>query len=321
MRKILIDNTIDKLAQAYYKELADKNILSAIETSLNQLIKEVQDTNDKKYTRYLEHIRDNLYQIITMHPDKFEELDKHFKTYKCNLKRKRWIPKKSVTFSDRIVDALKYKEIRKSIFPRYVSKLKIQTCVYCNTQYALTVGEEDGGELAAYYELDHAWPKANYPFLAISFYNLQPCCGACNKRKSDKGKPYSIYVEKSPAESTVQFSIKNESLVDYILTHNRDNLKIQVDTEDKELSDLYDKIGVRKRYSKLNDEAEEMIWKAKIYNESYFEQLNKAYGVNYIKSRSNLFRFLYGVYAEEENVYTRPLTKMKQDIAKQLKML
>ena len=121
-------------------------------------------------------------------------------------------------------------------------------------------------------------------------------------------------------KSTVQFSIENESLADYILTHNRGNLKILVNTEDAVLSELYDKIGVRKRYAKLNDEAEEMIWKAKIYNEAYFKQLYTAFERSPINTKTNLFRLLYGIYDGEENVYSRPLTKMKQDIAKQLKM-
>lgn len=320
MRKILIDDIIKEYAQDYYDELKEKHILDEVEINLKALISDLPDGTENTYKAYLNATITNMPSIIKNHPNGKDSYLSEFNGYGCVMTWNGWKSKNTTTFHDRIVEAMKYKYIRQSIFPKYVIKLGIKTCVYCNTQYALTIDEECE-ESAAFYELDHAWPKAKYPFLAISFFNLQPCCGPCNKRKSDKGKPYSIYVEKSPAESIVQFSINNESLVDYILTHNRDNLKIQVDTEDKELSDLYDKIGVRKRYSKLNDEAEEMIWKAKIYNEAYFKQFYAAYGRTPINTNTNLFRLLYGIYAGEENVYSRPLTKMKQDIAKQLKMI
>ena len=315
-----MDDIVKGYAQDYYDELDKKSILKEIKNNLEDLISDLPDGIDDAYEKYLNAIIKHMPSIILNHPNGKDSLISEFEGFGCELTWNGWKSKNTKTFHDRIVDAMKYKEIRQSIFPKYVVKLGIRTCVYCNAQYALTVDEE-GDEPAAFYELDHAWPKAKYPFLAISFFNLQPCCGPCNKRKSDKGKPYSIYVENSPTESTVLFSIENESLADYILTHNRENLKILVNTKDTVLSELYDKIGVRKRYAKLNDEAEEMIWKAKIYNESYFKQLNTALERAPINTKTNLFRLLYGIYDGEENVYSRPLTKMKQDIAKQLKLL
>lgn len=319
MRKILINDTIKGYARDYYEELDNKGILIEIMNNLNDLIADLPGGTDNTYKAYINAIIAKMPGIIKNHPNGKDSYISEFDGYGCDMTWTGWTSKNTKTFHDRIVEAMKYKDVRQYIFPKYVVKLGIKTCVYCNTQYALTIDEE-GEEPAAFYELDHAWPKAKYPFLAISFFNLQPCCGPCNKRKSDKGKPYSIYVEE-PTKTSVQFSIENESLADYILTHNRDNLLIQVSTDDTVLSELYDKIGVRRRYAKLNDEAEEMIWKAKIYNEAYFKQFYIAYGRESLNARTNLYRLLYGIYDGEEKVYSRPLTKMKQDIAKQLKML
>lgn len=39
-----------------------------------------------------------------------------------------------------------------------------------------------------YYDLDHGKPKAKYPYLCTSFFNLQPACPSCNRKKSDDVK-------------------------------------------------------------------------------------------------------------------------------------
>lgn len=323
MRKILIDSVVKEMAISYRLSIIESGLKKIIVSSLDNLISEIKEEKPKDYKcyiKYLRFIRLFILELIVLQPEQYDSLGaKLDDRWNCILGWKK--SSQDQSFADRVVKALHYSTVRKYIFPRYVQKLNIKTCVYCNTQYALTLENDDTGEISAYYELDHAWPKADYPFLAISFFNLHPCCGSCNKRKSNTPEHYSIYTDKPSAESSVRFSIERESLVNYILNHHKDELKVDILVKDEKLSKLYNQIGVRNLYSKFNDDAEELVWKAKIYNDSYFEQLNKAYGVNYLKSRSNIFRFMYGVYADEENVYTRPLTKMKQDIAKQLQLL
>lgn len=319
MRKIEINSTIDGYASEYYTELEDSGIIDKIKKELDDLILDVKDCKNKKYENYLNEIRNNLQNIITLHPSAFQPLINKLSSYGCCLTMKRWKSKSKLTFAGRITEALQYKYIRKNIFPKYIKKLGIKTCVYCNTQYAITTEDEDG-VISAYYELDHAWPKALYPFLAISFLNLHPCCGPCNKRKSDSGKPYSIYVEKA-TESTVLFRIEDESLVNYHLYHKEDDLKISILVGDKDLDSLYDRIGVRKLYLNLADEAVEMVWRSIIYNKSFMNQLMTTYKDVFRDYKIDKYRLLCGFYSEEENVYNRPLTKMKQDIARQLNIL
>ena len=318
MRKIVIDSTIDSYAEEYYAELKAKNIISRIEDALDNLKSEVQDTKDSRYAKYLGYLKANLETIIKKHPKDYQSLIDDFNKCHCSLRMKKWHPKNKLSFADRIVEALSYKSIRKSVFPKYVKKLQIKTCVYCNTQYAITTGEDS--DLSAYYELDHAWPKAEYPFLSISFFNLQPCCGSCNKRKSNTGLPYSIYVEQA-TPSSVNFRIDDASLALYDMSHNENDLKIILSVNDSNLECLYNRIGVPKLYSKLNDEAEELVWKKKIYNQSYIRQLTNTYDNIFRRYSIDFYRLLFGMYIEEGNIYARPLTKMKQDIAKQLKLI
>lgn len=53
-----------------------------------------------------------------------------------------------------------------------------RTCPYCNHNYALTVYQDEKGVFRP--TLDHFYPKANYPHLALSLANLIPSCYSCN---------------------------------------------------------------------------------------------------------------------------------------------
>ncbi|KAA6326871.1 hypothetical protein EZS27_024078 [termite gut metagenome] len=54
----------------------------------------------------------------------------------------------------------------------------VNTCVYCNRQYIFTVDSENNHITRP--EFDHYLPKSEYPFFALSLYNLIPSCHICN---------------------------------------------------------------------------------------------------------------------------------------------
>lgn len=70
--------------------------------------------------------------------------------------------------------------IKRKIAYTISEKLDIRVCPYCNRQYTFTLSKEHIRP-----QFDHYFPKSKYPYLALSFYNLIPCCGTCNLSKSD----------------------------------------------------------------------------------------------------------------------------------------
>ena len=56
---------------------------------------------------------------------------------------------------------------------------KYQMCPYCQQAGALTIFR-DSDDMAFRPTLDHFYPKAQYPFLALSLFNLVPSCHTCN---------------------------------------------------------------------------------------------------------------------------------------------
>ena len=63
---------------------------------------------------------------------------------------------------------------------------RVKTCPYCNQAYAFTIVQDNPnqlkkGELKSFRPtLDHFWPKAEFPHLALALDNLVPSCYACN---------------------------------------------------------------------------------------------------------------------------------------------
>jgi 5-methylcytosine-specific restriction endonuclease McrA len=319
MIQIVLHKRFEQIAKAYCEELMKSDIWNKIQQSLSDLIDDIESDEDgKPYIEYIDWIKNNLQDLIIMHPSEYPTIDEVLKdAYHCKMDWKDWKTEHKPDFGTRVSSAMHYSKVREKILPKYIDQLGIKTCVYCNIQYALTTKKRNGRGIA-YYELDHAWPKSEYPYLALSFFNFHPCCGSCNRHKSTYSPkpPYTIY--DAEVKPNVQFSIKNESLVNYILTNQSSKLDIDMQT-DSSIAELYSRLGILKQHKLLQNEAEDIVWQTRIFNDNYCQQLAKAYKSSFLNSKVNLYRLLYGIYAGEKNVYVRPLTKFKQDIIKQLK--
>jgi hypothetical protein len=80
------------------------------------------------------------------------------------------------------------------------------------------------------------------------------------------------------------------------------------------------KMEIKAIYSQHVDVVEEMVWKAKIYNQSYQNSLRAAF-LKYHPSPADFNRFILGNYTNPKDIHKRPLSKFVQDIARQLKLI
>lgn len=234
----------------------------------------------------------------------------------------------SGSFSEKIVKALCYKDIRDSVAPRFFKTLNIRTCVYCNANYAIT--DTDGN---AYYDLDHWKPKALYPYLSASFFNFQPSCPSCNRRKSDRdndvnrGEVYfHIWEETESSPEVLRFELSPLSLTKYLVYHHAEDLSVSIqDAQNTRYGNLLcktaeDTFHINGRYHEHNDYLEEIIWKSQAYNANGMKALEKILG-NVIPKYVDPLRFILGNYTAPADIHKRPLAKLTQDVAKQLGLL
>ena len=246
-----------------------------------------------------------------------------------------------------IVDVMGYQKVRTELMPYYISKLEIRSCVYCNAQYAMTTLIENVHDkiktgkrgrpkearviplMGGYYELDHNKPKSKYPYLCTNFYNLQPCCSACNKRKSVDEIDYSMYYEEGEESSPLRYAISPQDVIDFHTKGkckniepylcNADNPTQKVEArKDGTLAEQFNYyFDIDRIYAEHKDEVEELLWRNRIYTRGIVDATSKQFqklGIDGFDFK----RYILGTYPDKKDALKRPLTMMKQDIWEQV---
>lgn len=225
------------------------------------------------------------------------------------------------SLSDRLVQIMRYDIVRKKITPSFFRQLGVKACVYCNANYAITDADNNG-----YYDMDHWKPKALYPYLCISFFNFQPSCPSCNRRKSDSDEPFfGLWNDQSVTDLDVlDFELSDFSRIMYIVFGNNEVLDVKLvpaqpsTTQKINIRNVAEKkFHINSRYKEHNDVTEEIIWKSWIYSPAYLYSLRKAFSHG-ILSYIDVGRFILGNYIDHDDIHQRPLSRMTQAVARQL---
>lgn len=250
-------------------------------------------------------------------PDGKKKLSRTVNSKKGNNR----IIKKS--FKDVIIDALNYEDLKGKLFKEFFSKNDIKTCVYCNSQFTITI-EKATKTYQSRFQFDHILSQDSYPYLSISILNLIPCCSTCNNNKSSKQISFKPYITNDTL-SEFKFKLNKRNLVNYFLNFEKDDLKIdfydpKYKTALKKESIEYN-FHVSKIYNEHKDVAEEIIIKAYIYNSSYISNLENNYNNILPKSKVPLNRLIMANYMEESELINRPMSKFTQDLFSEVQRL
>ena len=328
MKKILITDEIRGWAKEYALRLLNQEETLA---SLRQLKSQL----DGDRAEYVGRIISLLPTILDMMPwDYLSFHKKHFAVFdkagakaidlseRLPLSEPGNIPKEKSLYMH-IVTALQYDVVQQRIFPVYVRKMGIRSCVYCNAQYAVSAKKGRTDRSSVYrstFNIDHWKPKNHYPYLAVAFYNLYPCCPACNQGKSYTEKDWCLYAEDGEELNPYKFRLDDASLLNYLLSWDAEQLNIEFVDKITGVEPDYDEdFHIRKLYNNFKSEVEEVIWRSRIYSSKMVEAMQQS-GLYYLKPQ-DVNRYIIGNYDREEDIMKRPLAKLTQDIAKQIGLL
>lgn len=194
-------------------------------------------------------------------------------------------------------------------------------CPYCNRQYITFFQKGEGSVATA--DIDHYYPKSQYPLLSMNFFNLIPSCSICNSRLKGAKKTERIDTTLHPYfdESDSLFFRTAEDETGY-LYHTEPEIFLEVNKEKSK--------EVRRRAENSKEVFYlEQVYQAHVsevrkirdniyrFSEEYFENVyQKNYGAifrDYDELREALFYFNDLDESEE------PLVKLKKDIYKQLR--
>ncbi|MEK5488197.1 hypothetical protein [Lysinibacillus sp. FSL M8-0355] len=216
-----------------------------------------------------------------------------------------------------------YKEIKPNLIKEswnpyaFVMMTGIRICPYCNRQYITPIYQHSNiyskkHKLRA--DLDHFYPKDKYPYLAMSLYNLVPCCKFCNS--SLKNIKEFGFDDVNPYEANFDDYFKFK--VNW-LDEKMPDIYIEK-TSDKSIDNYLDFFQIETLYKYHNNQAEELIRKRIIYSESYLEELynnNK----NYFESKEAIKELVIGYIANKGDFNNEAFSKLRRDISEQLNFI
>jgi hypothetical protein len=321
----------------YLQALLKKRIESIIkETSIKIKNKDISINQATK--NCLEYIKNNLQKILLANAEELKELIKYFEAnYPCLVTDYKREPKPplylivykifvsngySVYFSKTHEEKNKKQIEKKYHAYKFIEELNIGTCPYCNRNYISSVSKDKEGDKKTRPEIDHFYPKAIYPFLACSFYNLIPSCKTCNHMKSDDDSFYDGLMNPyEMKEDTFKFSYDLNS-VDIL------NIEFSEKYEhkhEKSINIIFDKKNeTNEKYFELEklynqehrDIVIELLVKKAYYPQSYIKELS-----NFGFSQDEIYRYLFSNYNQDEDLHKRPLSKLVKDISNELGLI
>ena len=327
----------------WYKD----NILPNICEAYNELSNISEKDSIKKYLDILEKIKEGEKDFIVEKKavKEFEKLDINKEYLPQNLLfYKEYLPDELFKYANLYGEGQKIDEKEKWSRHKLLSLMGIEVCPYCQRNYISNYAEnndkkceeednkkveekkfEENNDEKTTATLDHFYPKADYPFLALSLYNFVPSCQVCNSIfKGDADTCDSIYpYEEGFDELGVKFKTSKEVIYEILGEKNFD-FSVEIDCkniEDKEkenkVKNSIKNLGLDKVYEKSHNQyIQNLLYTVEKYPENYLEACGEMFE-NDNDKKKQLEKYFKDIVKEPyrkriEN--GEPLAKLTKDI-------
>ena len=304
------------------EKIYSNNWIGTKEKNLENIYQVLIEKN-KDFKSVFENI--NLKDLITSNPNDLKEI---IEKVEKNIKKINNKTKES-NLKNTIKDIFKYDgKFQPKIASFFEKHLNSRTCYYCNIDY-INVYEQQEKNKKEYknkFTLDHFIDKGDYPYLALSIFNLIPSCYACNSKIKKSVKFYSNEKLKNTNPFLETFDFQQKVKFKLLLDDSCKNLHIKskddIDINLKEnYSDMYDKyieiFKLNERYKAHKDIVFDMIQKAELYPESRLKELQDLTGIPFQQIKKDIFNLI----DENEDLSKQPFSKLIVDMSKELGIL
>ena len=188
----------------------------------------------------------------------------------------------------------------------FYTNAQINTCIYCNRNYIFDIKEN--GHIKGH--IDHFYPKAKYPYLAMNYFNFIPVCESCNKVKSefDTTDTTKEIIHPYDRSSEKIFSIQVSSVDEF-------SYKLKTD-------DLLQKLHIEKIYNTGHKDIIRELY-IKFFQEDtkeHFDSLQQSLS-NIGFDKNEIHRFISSGYLKDEDHHKRSLSKLIKDIREELDLV
>lgn len=205
----------------------------------------------------------------------------------------------------------------------FIQKSGVTVCPYCNRQYITSFHKNNCCLTTA--DIDHYYPKTQYPLLSMNFFNMVPSCTICNSKMKGRNilKQEDMTLNPFFDDSDCLYFRTNNDKLSEIYPFAKSSTKIYVDVNTEK--DFH----VQKRA----ENSKKIFYLPNIYSAHVQEVVKIKENINHFSEKyfNNVFQKNYkGVYKSYEefeqalfdfnylNDGDAPLTKLKKDIYNQL---
>lgn len=202
---------------------------------------------------------------------------------------------------------------------KILETLGVKVCPYCNRQYTFTVkekGKEGKEGKKARPQFDHFFAKSDYPYFALSIYNLIPSCPACNQGKNNTSYEKFLYpFEESFEDKEIFFQVSN--ICEKLLKQGKLDIElVSMGDHDEIIKQYNDSFKINLLYNEHSENVSELLYKNYVFNEDTIESIYHSYS-ELFNSQSELKQLIFG-NCEPDNFNQRPLSKLTYDVMRQL---
>ena len=195
-------------------------------------------------------------------------------------------------------------------------KIGVEICPYCNRSFIYTTPKK-----GTWPQYDHYYPKSKYPYLALSMYNLIPCCPVCNNAKNAEDtfdNKSLLYPFEEEYGYDIFFEIETDEQLCYLGLSNDFNIKIK--SKENVEEDLKQKVQnsskilhIEELYNLHNDYVSKLLRSKYIFTDEYCQSLLDTYpgwffDMNEVKNQ------LYFNSLQKEEWGDQILSKLTYDI-------
>lgn len=198
-------------------------------------------------------------------------------------------------------------------------KLDVFTCPYCNENFIYYFNYRNGtSTIRRTFDWDHIYSQNDYPFLAISFFNLTPCCKVCNQIKLDQNLKY--FNPHIDLDVNTVFSFHLNPIGAGFITDIK-KIQLQILYKKRNFKDeikiTADAVGLLSRMQCHKEIIKDVLNKQRMYPSPYLQSVAGQMASLYTGVQpAQLKRTLYGTHFNHQDYFKRPFSKLTDDILK-----
>ena len=244
-------SNIDESIKDKHKEWFDSYVKKKLEKKIKEL-EAKKNTSNSNFIEFLKKLK-SIENLAIIENEEMLKLIDEF--YKLNLSEKNLKDLIKIFNYDYFSDLEPPKWGRHKL----LTSLGVKVCPYCQRNYITSYTLEENKVEKATDDLDHFYPKKDYPFLALSLYNFIPSCSICNSRMKLKKTTYDKDNKKNsivyPYIDNFKGVFKTNNQLLEVLLGSRDTFEVIIDDqEDSKTHATIDMFKLDKIYKEAHNE-------------------------------------------------------------------